>query len=81
MKVTDRIELLIAEADKLRPLHNDDPAKLPLGAIVDEINELRAVMAAPGFSDDESETTKTRAEDILKPGRKPRAVIEGADAQ
>lgn len=40
------IDDLLAQADKLRPLDDDDPKKEPLTAIVDRINEIRAQEAA-----------------------------------
>jgi hypothetical protein len=40
------LDKLIAAADKLRPLHEDDPEKEPLASIVDRINALRAIEAA-----------------------------------
>lgn len=39
-----RLTQLIEAANKLRGLDEDDPAKVPLGAMVDEIN---AIMALP----------------------------------
>ncbi len=45
MNIETEIAALLAEADKLRPLPDDEPAKVPLTAIVDKINKLRAVQA------------------------------------
>ena len=41
----DEIQALIAEAEPLRGLEEDDPARDVLGRIVDEINRLRALQA------------------------------------
>lgn len=40
--IESEIVALAIEADKLRKLDQDDPKALPLGAIVDKINALRA---------------------------------------
>lgn len=45
MTIEDQITALLSEAEPLRALSEDDPAKEPLGAIVDEINRLRAIQA------------------------------------
>lgn len=74
MTIQARIDALIAEADALRPLPEDEPMKAPLAGIVDEINELRAVQAAPGFVDGAEVVVKR------KPGRPAKARIEGAEA-
>lgn len=42
-KIEEQIAVLLGEADKLRPLAEDDPLKLPLALIVDKINALRAL--------------------------------------
>lgn len=42
MSIQARIDALLAKADPLRPLDEDDPRKEPLAGIVDEINRLRA---------------------------------------
>lgn len=41
MSREDRIADLLASADALRPLHEDDPKKLPLAELIDRINALR----------------------------------------
>lgn len=45
MNTTEEIERLLALAEPLRAMHDDDPAKEPLTGIVDEINKLRAIEA------------------------------------
>ena len=42
MTLEDEIGLLLKRAEPLRCLPDDEPAKIPLTAIVDEINRLRA---------------------------------------
>ena len=86
MNLSERINLLLAEADKLRPLHEDDPKREPLGALIDEINELRAAQSVQHMQEGETEEDKTVAallEDIEaaakadapkgKPGRPAKA--------
>ncbi len=46
MTIEDQIRDLLAKAEPLRSLPDDEPAKVPLTAIVDEINALRAIQAA-----------------------------------
>jgi hypothetical protein len=43
MTIEDQIAALIAEAEPLRLLSEDDPEREPLTEIVDEINRLRAI--------------------------------------
>lgn len=45
MTTEDRIQALLAKAEPLRELADDDPAKEPLAGIVDEINALRSRQA------------------------------------
>lgn len=45
MTIEDQIAALLAQADPLRGLDDDDGAKIPLAGIVDEINRLRAMQA------------------------------------
>lgn len=45
MTLEDQIASLLAEAEPLRALAEDDPAKVPLAGIVDAINALRARQA------------------------------------
>lgn len=84
MTVSERIEALVAQADALRPLHDDDVEKLPLAGLIDQINELRAVQATPGYVEAVDPSPSVVAGLVEKargrPGRKPRPVIEGADA-
>lgn len=47
MDIEAKIAALLAEAEPLRCLDEDDEAKLPLAGIVDRINQLRAEQAAP----------------------------------
>ena len=75
MNIEDQITALLAEAEPLRCLPQDDPAALPLAGIVDEINRLRAIQAVPGFVDSDDAATPPKR----KPGR-PKATPEGADA-
>lgn len=49
MSIEKAIEVLLAKADELRPVPDDDPIKAPLAGIVDEINSLRAIQAKPGY--------------------------------
>jgi hypothetical protein len=64
--IESEIVALAIEADKLRHLDQDDPKALPLGAIVDKINALRAEQAtAPDDLPAEAERRK--------PGRPPKA--------
>lgn len=45
MNTESEINRLLALAEPLRGLAEDDPAKAPLAGIVDEINRLRALPA------------------------------------
>jgi hypothetical protein len=74
MSVASMIQSLIDEAAPLRLLAEDDPRRAGLGAIVDSINDLRAVQASPGFVDSED------APMPVKPARSKKARIEGADS-
>lgn len=81
MTIEDEIAALLAKAEPLRLLPDDEPAKAPLTAIVDRINELRADQAA-GPKDVVDE--QVAAEEVAprrKPGRPPKAAVEGADAE
>lgn len=49
MTIEQDIEALLAKADDLRPLPEDEPSKTPLAGIIDQINKLRAIQAAPGY--------------------------------
>ena len=55
MNIEDKIAELLAQAEPLRKLADDDTAKAPLTGIVDEINALRAEQSRGGRPDpDES---------------------------
>jgi hypothetical protein len=45
MSIEEDIQALLARADRLRGLSDDEPAKVALTVIVDEINRLRAIQA------------------------------------
>ncbi len=75
MTIEQEIAALCAQADELRPLPEDEPAKAPLAGIIDAINALRAKQARGDLPPSAQEA---RAEAMRKPGRKPK--IEGADA-
>lgn len=47
MEIEAKIAALLAEAEPLRCLDEDDEAKRPLAGIVDQINALRAQQTAP----------------------------------
>jgi hypothetical protein len=75
MSVASMIQSLIEEAAPLRLLAEDDPRRASLGAIVDSINDLRAVQATPGFVD------SAAAPMPVKPARaSKKARLEGADS-
>lgn len=46
MSIEERIQELLAQAEPLRALNDDDPTKGVLGELVDEINALRAEQAS-----------------------------------
>ena len=71
MNIEDKITELLAHAEPLRQLDDDDEAKRPLTGIVDEINALRALQSK-GVTEIDGETKPKR-------GRPARA--EGSDAQ
>lgn len=72
MTIEDQITALLAQAEPLRCLPDDEPAKAPLAGMVDEINRLRALQAA-------GHTEAGEAPPKRKPGR-PKATPEGSDA-
>ena len=72
MAIQKQIDDLIAKATPLRALDDDDPKKLALTGIVDEINYLREVMTKPGFQDTDAI--------IKKPVGRPKKGVEGAEA-
>lgn len=49
MTIEQEIAALLAKAEPLRCLPEDEPAKSPLVGIIDEINRLRAVQSEPGY--------------------------------
>lgn len=49
MSVETDIEALLLKAEPLRGLDEDDEKKVPLAAIVNKINALRAIQAAPDY--------------------------------
>lgn len=71
MTLEDQIQALLAKAEPLRALPDDEPAKDPLGGLVEEINALRALQdaATRGLADIDS-----MRNDI-------EATVEGADAE
>jgi hypothetical protein len=71
MNIETEISRLLVLAEPLRSISEDNPAHLPLAGIVDEINRLRAMQA-----DGLVELPAARN----KPGPKPKAKLEGADA-
>ena len=74
--IEDQIAVLLAKAAPLRLLEDDDEAKIPLTAMVDEINALRALPA-------EVLEPVAPVEAPARRGRPPKAdvaAVEGADA-
>ena len=79
MTIEDQIQSLIAHAEPLRALDDDDPAKAPLAGIVDEINRLRAVQEKQGReAPAPTSAPATPVGDVL--AITPGAAEEGADA-
>lgn len=72
MNIEAKITELLAQAEPLRAMHDDDATKTPLTAIVDQINALRAEQAKGVTEVDEDEP--------VKPKRGRPARQEGADA-
>ena len=68
-----KIAELLAQAEPLRELHDDDETKRPLTAIVDKINALRAEQSKG--------VTEVDGDEPAKPKRGRPARQEGADAQ
>jgi hypothetical protein len=85
MTLEEQIAALLAEAEPLRGLSEDDPRSAKLGGLVDAINTLRALQAKDA-SDPVRATVERQLADATalssqprkKPGPKPR--VEGADA-
>jgi len=67
-----RLQQLLDSADKLRDLADDDVEKIPLAAMVDEINAIRALPI------DQQDTTEPLPK--RKPGRPRKVAVEGEDA-
>lgn len=83
MTLEDQITALCAEAEPLRGLAEDDPAKAALCGIVERINLLRDMQARgldPGKADPIAALYANSAMPKRKPGRPPKARIEGDDA-
>ena len=68
MNIESEIQTLLEQAAPLRLLDADDPKALPLGAIVDKINALRAIQSA--------ETAEFRDDVTVAPWP-----VEGAEAE
>ncbi len=49
MTIEQEIDALLAKAEPLRCLPEDEPARAPLAGIIVEVNRLRAIQAAPGY--------------------------------
>lgn len=60
MLIEDRINALLAKAEPLRGIADDEPSELP--ALVDEINRLRALQAAGRVELDEAIAARDEAE-------------------
>ena len=71
MNIEDKIAELLAQAEPLRKLDDDDTAKAPLTGIVDQINALRARQSR-GETEFDGE--------LVKPKRGRPAKVEGDDA-
>ena len=80
MNVENEIQRLMALAEPFRAMADDDLAKLPLSGIVDEINALRAVQAAPGFVDEVEAVEVVEDEPKRKAGRPAKHHAKGDDA-
>ena len=77
MSIEKQIEALLAKAEPLRCLPEDEPAKAHLGVLVDQINALRAQQAAPvrspGADIPEVDPEAPHTEFKRGPGRPPKA--------
>ena len=79
--IEDKIAVLLAKAAPLRLLEDDDEAKIPLTAMVDEINALRALPAEVAEVIDPAEDAPLVV--MARRGRPPKvdvAAVEDADA-
>lgn len=68
------IAALAAQADPLRVLPEDEPAKTPLAALVDQINALRAKQARlalemGALQDEQAEAELVQVVESLKPAK------------
>jgi hypothetical protein len=66
MTIEEQIQTLLANADLLRPLAEDDPEKARLTVIVDEINRLRDLQGRA-----EAGRLIEQAEELTRPKRGP----------
>ena len=83
MSLEDDIQALLAQAEPLRCLDDDDPDKEALGPLVDRINALRAKQALLAVHPAGEIVMLLPSTDPMvrkKPGRPPKAKQEGADA-
>ena len=82
--IEEQIVALLAKALPLRLLEDDDEAKRPLTAIVDQINALRAlpVEAVEVVAEPEAPVKVVGApvDAPARRGRPPKAAVEGSDA-
>jgi hypothetical protein len=80
------IGVLLAQASELRALAEDDPHKLPLGALIDRINALRAMQDKNMLvRSQEVERSRSSLQEIdpdapivapkVRLGRPPRAIV------
>lgn len=76
MTLETQIQELLAQAEPLRALDDDDPRKEPLSAIVDHINGLRELQAKQTMAAniDAYLLTDAKKAELV-------ATVEGADAQ
>lgn len=58
MDIEAEIKRLLTLAEPLRSLDEDDLVKTPLAGIVDAINKLRAIQAAPGYVEPKPKAAK-----------------------
>jgi len=72
VNIEQQIAELLALAEPYRCLPDDEPAKAPLTALVDQINTLRAKQSAPGFVDELPEATEEGADADDAPAKRGR---------
>lgn len=84
MTLEDQIAALLAEAEPLRCLDDDDPKKEALGPLVDRINALRAMESAYAAGQyrvvEELGDAPQEIQEPKRRGRPPKSKQEGADA-